>query len=698
MAEGGSGSADISLSMGIVREEVKKDRFKTIGSACIIRYPSSPKKSPLDPKAASVEQKEYVCVLATTSEVVSKADLTSSKKFWVQFSSDKLWCKFSLDNVEFMEMRPSNEASSLTLFPIKSSLKQTQSSRLILGDDWTPNRSQPCYQAQSKTEVKDTKNELICYVLAEDVSTGKFRPACYFLSVDERGSYYLHPHGNKAIMKKLGDFQSTEKPKGSVILNEDKYVVGFLAFGDTNEIHPFFLPDYLQDNNVPRQALSTEATRNPGDHNQNKTDENLMLEVTIRNMHLEQMVGNQNEPQEMSYTSYNRDLLQSSSSEHLTPRARRRLSNSQSVLEPIPLDEVTDPTPFEHKPTLQERHSNSQHGMDRTVTMQTGEVSTKMKHVNAGSYVEELILRKELIMDLLSLYLDRSIYPKFRGAPSLVQHWEHLADYCGVDAKIKKQCRNSAHLSPSEAMFKHLCQSWESIDVGTLKQNLLEIKRKDVYDELANSQDLLDDDSMNDLCNKHPETLWNICLHLDDNRSVQYWYHLGLKIGIGGEILRSFKGPYEFSPSKAILETIETLKPELSLMEVQMVLLEVEKWLPGICNVLNNLLAADSSSTIQTLLDDLDAVEKLTTLLDLEEKAWMLFGSKLGMKRQELNSLREESPPSPTKLLMKHIVAREPELTMKFFLGALANIKRFDVIKELKKFFVAKDIDDLLKG
>ena len=246
MAEGGSGSADISLSMGIVWEEVKKDRFKTIGSACIKRYPSSPKKSPLDPKAASVEQKEYVCVLATTSEVVSKADLTSSKKFWVQFSSDKLWGKFSLDNVEVMEMRPSNEASSLTLFPIKSSLRQTQSSRLILEDDWTPNRSQPCYQAQSKTEVKDTKNELICYVLVEDVSTGKFRSACYFLSVDERGSYYLHPHGNKAIRKKLGDFQSTEKPKGSVILNEDKYVVGFLAFGDTNEIHPSFLPDNLQ--------------------------------------------------------------------------------------------------------------------------------------------------------------------------------------------------------------------------------------------------------------------------------------------------------------------------------------------------------------------------------------------------------------------------------------------------------------------
>ena len=102
--------------------------------------------------------------------------------------------------------------------------------------------------------------------------------------------------------------------------------------------------------------------------------------------------------------------------------------------------------------------------------------------------------------------------------------------------------------------------------------------------------------------------------------------------------------------------------------------------------------AVDSSSTIQTLLDDFDAVEKLTALLDLEERAWMHFGSKLGMERLELNSLREESPPSPTKLLMKHIVAKKPDLTMKFFLRALASIKRFDVINELEKFFVGKNI------
>ena len=41
--------------------------------------------------------------------------------------------------------------------------------------------------------------------------------------------------------------------------------------------------NYIVEDIIIRQALSTEATRNPGDHNQNKTDENLMLEVTIRN-------------------------------------------------------------------------------------------------------------------------------------------------------------------------------------------------------------------------------------------------------------------------------------------------------------------------------------------------------------------------------------------------------------------------------
>lgn len=58
-------------------------------------------------------------------------------------------------------------------------------------------------------------------------------------------------------------------------------------------------------------------------------------------MHLEQIVGSQNEPRDMSYTSHNTDLLKKSLSEQLTPRAQRRLFDRQSLLGPIPLNEGT---------------------------------------------------------------------------------------------------------------------------------------------------------------------------------------------------------------------------------------------------------------------------------------------------------------------------------------------------------------------
>ena len=123
--------------------------------------------------------------------------------------------------------------------------------------------------------------------------------------------------------------------------------------------------------------------------------------------------------------------------------------------------------------------------------------------------------------------------------------------------------------------------------VASLSCPLFDAKMGNLRNDLHNY--FPDNHSMNDLSNNHPGTLWNICLRLDDNRSVRYWYHLGLKIGISGEILRSFKGPSEFSPSNAILEKIATLKPKLPLMDMETVLQEVEKWVPGISNVLSDL-------------------------------------------------------------------------------------------------------------
>lgn len=108
------------------------------------------------------------------------------------------------------------------------------------------------------------------------------------------------------------------------------------------------------------------------------------------------------------------------------------------------------------------------------------------------------------------------------------------------------------------------------------------------------------------------------------------------------------------------------------------------------CLKLYGILCSIDSSTIQTLLEDLDVSEDVAALLDLQENAWFRFGQTFGIPRKELESLRPECPQSPTKLLMEHIVGKQPKLNMGTFLETLAQIKRFDVIDELKEFFHGK--------
>ena len=70
----------------------------------------------------------------------------------------------------------------------------------------------------------------------------------------------------------------------------------------------------------------------------------------------------------------------------------------------------------------------------------------------------------------------------------------------------------------------------------------------------------------------HPETLWRVCLRLDDQRNVKNWMDLGSEIGISMSVLRKFKDPSGHSPSKAILEKIKSLDPTLSMTRIQTVL------------------------------------------------------------------------------------------------------------------------------
>lgn len=95
--------------------------------------------------------------------------------------------------------------------------------------------------------------------------------------------------------------------------------------------------------------------------------------------------------------------------------------------------------------------------------------------------MEEKIVNKVIVMDVLCLHLDRSVCPRFRGAGPVTQRWEHLADVFEVPADVKSQCANySVKLTPSEAMFECLSTTWGSLTIGTLRKYLEEIGRNDV--------------------------------------------------------------------------------------------------------------------------------------------------------------------------------------------------------------------------
>ena len=111
--------------------------------------------------------------------------------------------------------------------------------------------------------------------------------------------------------------------------------------------------------------------------------------------------------------------------------------------------------------------------------------------------MQDKIVSKVNVMDTLSLYLDRSLYPGSRDAPQ-TQRWEHFADVFKVPYERKKQCENfTGKLSPSESMFEYLCTTHDSISIKTVKDKLKKLRRNDVVAELDNSSLLGKPDRLN---------------------------------------------------------------------------------------------------------------------------------------------------------------------------------------------------------
>lgn len=109
---------------------------------------------------------------------------------------------------------------------------------------------------------------------------------------------------------------------------------------------------------------------------------------------------------------------------------------------------------------------------------------------STGSLVKDTIVSKAKIMDMLALYLDRSVCPGSRGVP-LIQRWEHLADEFKVQEDKKRQCENFTGIqSPSENMFSYLCATRVSLTIKTIKEKLKEIGRNDIICEMEKNSRL----------------------------------------------------------------------------------------------------------------------------------------------------------------------------------------------------------------
>ena len=91
-----------------------------------------------------------------------------------------------------------------------------------------------------------------------------------------------------------------------------------------------------------------------------------------------------------------------------------------------------------------------------------------------------------------------------------------------------------------------------------------------------------------------------------------------------------------------------------------------------------------TAGTIQTLLDDLEASEAITALLDENDSYWFKFGRKFGIDRDTLDSLRPDPIKSPAKAIINFIVSRDPDLRMKKFMESLNKIEHNKLIEKLK--------------
>lgn len=231
----------IALSVCKISKEVPGDYLSTTGSACILEWH-------LESMEATACQSEIrnQTFLATTSQVVTESDLTSSTACKADFLPVSWWSSttYGLNNAQIKDDPISDQPDDdirFVLIPTEQLHKQRWFSGWRRNEFQLdrPQIAQTCKATEPAPEVND--GQLYCYVMRENVPEKPFRLQCYLIEREENGAFFLRASGNQSRLRTLEDFDSTESPMGSPIRDKNG-VVGFLAFGRNHEIRPLFFP------------------------------------------------------------------------------------------------------------------------------------------------------------------------------------------------------------------------------------------------------------------------------------------------------------------------------------------------------------------------------------------------------------------------------------------------------------------------
>lgn len=234
----------IDLSIGRITKEVPGRTLATFGSAWVLEWPPELMEG-IDYQATTYRAKtRNQTFLVTTSQVLINSDVTSPAACQADFLRVNIFSTktFRLNKVPLHEVQISGQTDksiSLTLIPTEPLHNQRMLS-WIVRNEFQVDRPQVCDTCKKSDILEGGPDMLYCYVMCENPDKS-FCLKYYVMEKDENKLFCLQGNGNKTKLRSLQDFDRTEYPSGSIILNK-RVVVGFLAFDKNDEIVPLFLP------------------------------------------------------------------------------------------------------------------------------------------------------------------------------------------------------------------------------------------------------------------------------------------------------------------------------------------------------------------------------------------------------------------------------------------------------------------------